>query len=221
VPESEVEYLFPIRLGPLLEELAIRKKWHPAVARLARTAGPLATLFGRPRLPKNRLRLEPSKDLDRLAEIAERDRDPAFLQPERSVPYLKWVYGSWVEAPGLGETEDTVIYRFRTPDGHEGWFSIGYAHRGCRKQIRAACLKDVVWPVERMPFTDVIPAIVEVVKPRSDVLSIRGRVGTGLKDRVLGLRKRTLLAPEGFLIGRNPSTADLINVADFPFADRF
>ena len=29
VPESEVEYLFPIRLGPLVEELAIRKKWHP------------------------------------------------------------------------------------------------------------------------------------------------------------------------------------------------
>ena len=139
----------------------------PGHARLVESAGPLATLFGRPRLPKNRLRLDPCKDLDRLAEIAERDRDPAFLQPERSVPYLKWVYGSWVDAPGSGETGDVAVYRFATPAGHEGWFSIGYSLRGGRKQIRAARLNDVVWPVEHMPFTDVIPAIVEVVKPRA------------------------------------------------------
>ena len=137
-----------------------------------------------------------------MAEIAERDRDPAFLQPERSVPYLKWVYGHERRIPcGSGETGDVAIYRFSTPAGHEGWFSIGYSLRGGRKQIRAARLNDVVWPVEHMPFTDVIPAIVEVVKPRSDLLSIRGRVGTGLKDlQSWDCENEHFWAPEGFLI---------------------
>ena len=32
VPESDVEYLFPFKLGPLAEEWAIRKGWHRAIA---------------------------------------------------------------------------------------------------------------------------------------------------------------------------------------------
>ena len=95
VPESEVEYLLPFRLGPLAEELAIRKAWHPAIGRALKAAGPLATLVAGPRLPKNRLKVEPSKDIERLAEVAERNLNPAFLQPERSAPYLKWVYGRY------------------------------------------------------------------------------------------------------------------------------
>ena len=37
----------------------------------------------------------------------------------------------------------------------------------------------------------------------------------------MGFRRRTLLAPEGYVMGRNPPTADVVKVADFPFADRY
>jgi hypothetical protein len=220
VPESEVEYLLPFRLGPLAEEVAIRNAWHPAVARALAAAGPLATLVAGPRLPKNRFKVEPSKDVERLALIAERNLNPAFLQPERSAPYLKWVYGSWLESTDFKESGG-VIYRFTSPTGHEGWFSLIFARRGHHEQIRAARVNDVVWPFQHMAFTDVIPAMAEAARDRTDVLSIRGRVGLELEDRVLGIRRRTLLAPEGYVVGRNPVTAEIAKVADFPFADRY
>ena len=220
VLESDVEYILPFRLGPLAEELAIRKGWSPAVGRALRAAGPLATLFAGPRIPRNRLQVEPSKDVERLAEIAERNLNPAFLQPERSVSYLKWVYGAWLDSPD-SKDEGVAVYRFSSAGGHEGWFSLIFARRGHREQIRAARLNDVVWPYEHMAFTDVIPAIVEAARDRTDLLSIRGRVGLGLQDRVLGLRRRTLLAPEGFILGRSHPTAEVVKVADFPFADRY
>ena len=104
VPESEVEYLLPFRLGPLAEELAIRKGWPPAVARALRAAGPLATLVAGPRLPKNRLRrgTDP-KTSNAWPQIAERNQNPALLQPERSASYLKWAYGPWLESPDFKE----------------------------------------------------------------------------------------------------------------------
>jgi hypothetical protein len=220
VPESEVEYILPFNLGPLAQELAIRKGWPPALARALRAAGPLATLIAGPRLPKNQLRVEPSKDVERMAEIAERNRNPAFLQPERSTSYLKWTYGSWLESPDFKE-DGVVIYHFSSPSGHEGWFSLIYARRGHHDQIRAARLNDVVWPHEHMAFADVIPAIADTARRRTDLLSIRGRLGLALEDRVMGMRRRTLLAPEGYIMGRNPQTADVVKVADFPFADRY
>jgi hypothetical protein len=220
VLESDVEYLLPFRLGPLAEELAIRKQWHPAFARALKAAGPLATLVAGARLPKNQLKVEPCKDALRLAQIAERNLNPAFLQPERSAPYLKWVYSAWLESPDTNENK-TVIYRFSSASGHEGWFSLTFGRRGHDDQIRAARVNDVVWPSEHMAFTDVIPAIAQAAKDRTDVLSIRGRVGLALQDRVLGLRRRALIAPEGYVLGRNPPTADVVSVADFPFADRY
>jgi hypothetical protein len=220
VPESEVEYILPFRLGPIAEEVAIRKAWHPAVARALKAAGPLATLVAGPRIPKNRLKVEPSKDIERLAEVAERNLNPAFLQPERSAPYLKWVYGSWLLSPDVKEA-GSAIYRFSSSAGQEGWFSLIFARRGHRDQIRAARVNDVVWPFEHMAFTEVIPAMAEAARDRADLLSIRGRVGLSLQDRVLGIRRRTLLAPEGYVLGRNPPTAEVVKVADFPFADRY
>jgi len=220
VLESDVEYLFPLKLGPLAEELAIRKEWHPVVAGLLRAAGPLATLVAAPRRPRNRLTLEQCVDLDRLAEIAERNRNPELLQPERSVPYLNWQYPSVSESPESKEMAH-AIYRFADPSGREGWFALRFDRRGRNDQIRCARLIDVVWPFQHMAFTDVLPAMIEVAKDRSDVVSIRGRIGLGLQDRSLGLRRRTLLAPEGFLFSRTPPSIDLIKVADFPFADRY
>jgi hypothetical protein len=221
VPESDVEYLFPFNLGSLAEEWAIRKELPTAVHRVLRTIGPLASLVAAPRCPVNRFTLEKCLDLECLAAIAARNRNPQWLQPERSVPYLRWCYGT---AIGSGESEggDQVVYRFADQEGLEGWFALTFDRRGRNNQIRSARLVDAVWPNERLSFTDVLPAVIAAARPRSDLLSIRGRVGLALQDGAIrGLRRRPLLAPEGCLTSKSPSSAELAKLADFPFADRY
>lgn len=219
VPESDVEYLFPFRFGPLIREAVDRKGYSPAVSRLAAAFGPLATLVAGPRLPVGRFRVEYCTDLEQLSALSERHQTPDLMQPERSVPYLRWVYGMIPASPGPHQS--AAIYTFTDGAGDEGWFSLDFDLRGRSQQIRCARLKDVVWPRARMPFLEVLPAITEAARQRADVLAIRGRVGLSLHDRERGLRRRTLLAPEGYLFSRSPSSVELAALADLPFADRY
>src|SRR5262249_8044868 len=152
--------------------------------------------------------------------IAERNLNPDLLQPERSVPYLRWLFGSMPKSPSNAENS-SVIYRFEDQAGRDGWFAIRFERRGRDDQIKSARVADGGWPFPDLAFTDVLPAIIEVAKDRSDVLSIRGRVGLALQDGSLRLRRRTLLAPEGFLLSKTPPTNELVKVADFPFTDRY
>ena len=222
VAESDVEYLFPFNLGPLAEELAIRKEWPTASHRILRTLGPLANLFAAPRCPVNQFRLEGCVDVERLAAIAARNRNPQWLQPERSVPYLRWCYGPLLDSGGNAGPVDQVIYRFADQEGLEGWFALMFDLRGRNRQIRTARLVDIVWPNQRLSFTDLLPAVIAAARPRSDMLSIRGRVGLALQDGAIrGLKRRPLLAPEGFLTSKSPPSAELGKLADFPFADRY
>jgi hypothetical protein len=219
VPESEVEYLFPFRLGPLIQEVALRKGWPASVARLLRAFGPLATIAAAPRLPAGRFRVDYCTDYEKLSALSDRYRRPDLLQPERSAPDLQWVYGTLPASPPPDESG--AIFSFTDPGGHEGWFALSFDTRGHLDQIRCARLKDVVWPQERVPFIDVLPAIAETARPWADVLAIRGRVGLNLRDRNGGLRRRALLAPEAFLFCRSPAASELATRADFPFADRY
>lgn len=217
VPESEVEYLFPYRLGPLVQEVALRKNLPRPAAALARAAGAVATPLAAPRRPRCQLHVEPCTDLERLAVIAERDRNLESLECERGVPYLQWVYGNTCQGP----SPPHHVYRFSDDRGNEGWFALNYSPRGRIQQVRAARLVDVVWPGRQMPLADVLAAIIQTAAPRSDVLSIRGRAALELNEGMPGLRRRTLPAPEAFLVSRTPPTAELVGHADFPFADRY
>jgi hypothetical protein len=222
VPDSDVEYLLPIHVGPLAQEMAIRKSWPAALGAALLALGPLADLVALPRR-RNRLTLEYCSDLELLAAIAERCRNRRLLQPDRSVPYLNWLYGA-LPAAELGD-QPLRVYLFRGPTGDEGWFSVAQDRRGRKDQIRTTRVLDVVWPAERMTFADILPALLDVARRRSDLLSIRGRVGLGLGSdaaaRASGLRRRALLAPEGYLVSRTPPTAELVDLADLPFADRY
>jgi hypothetical protein len=220
VAESDVEYLFPFRLGPLLEEIAIRKNWPAPLRKTLKRAGPLASLIAAPRRRRNPFRVEYCADLDRLADIAERDRNPRFLQADRSPAYLRWVYSSVPPTEGA-EGASLTLHRFQDTTGREGWFGLSFVPRGRDDQIRSARLYDVVWPHEHYAFAEILPAIVEVAAQRTDLLSIRGRIGLGLSDRIAGLRRRTLLAPEGFIVSKTPPSSELAALADFPFADRY
>ena len=147
--------------------------------------------------------------------------EPALLQPDRSVAYLDWVYGSLPTTPATGQAQQVFAFRDAAGAGLEGWFSLRFDRRGHDEQIRTARLVHVVWPQDRVQFAEVLPPILEVSRADCDLLSLRGRVGLGLGDRGTGLRRRALLAAEGYLVSRNPPTSELVTRADFPFADRY
>jgi hypothetical protein len=219
VPESDVEYLYPFKLGPLAEELAIRKQWPRAVKNLLGSLGPGADIIASLRIPGNRFQVDYCADLEKLSELAAQCRNPELLQPERSMAHLKWQYGDLPEAPRDGQTK--LIYTFNDRACVEGWFSLGFERRGREDQIRTARLMDAVWPEDRLSFTEILPAVIAAARPNVDLLSIRGRVGLKLNENAGGLKRRRLLAPEGFLLCSTPSTSELVGLADFPFMERY
>jgi hypothetical protein len=219
VPESDVEYLYPFRFGPLVEELAGRKQWPKPFGTLLKSLGSGANFIGSLRIPKNYFKVERAMDLEKLANIAERNRNPDLLQPSRAPEQLSWQYGN--PPPVATEGEGKILYSFTGDAGQEGWFALLHDRRGINNQIRSARLLDVVWPEKRIPFVNVLPAIIAVARQYTDLLSIRGRIGLKLANGTAGLKRRVLLAPEGFLFSQSPPTSELGNLADFPFIDRY
>ncbi len=105
-------------------------------------------------------------------------------------PFLAWAY-SEVTDESAGESY-TPVYQFADSQGHEGWFALRFGRRGRNRQIRSTRLVDVVWPNQRMSFIDVLPMIIEIAAPQSDVVSIRGQIIVGASGRALGLRRRRI-----------------------------
>ena len=138
------------------------------------------TLIAGPRLPRNRLQVEPTKDIERLCSgrRAQPERRVASARTAQRFPTLNGgCTGAWLRIAGFERRNERHLPFHFSSTGHEGWFSLIFAHRGHRDQIRAARVNDVVWPFEHMAFTDVIPAMAEAARDRADLLSIRGRVG--------------------------------------------
>lgn len=221
VPASDVEYLLIYRMGPVLQELALNRGVPRSLAMALRTIGPLASLAVRPRKSRGRLSVERCSDWDRLEAIAERNRDPLRLTPERSAADLRRRH----EAICLtGSSHDGAggLYRFADSKGREGWFSLRENERGRLGQIRGVTLHDVVWPRGFMEFWDILTTINDVVAGRADLLSIRDRLALGLGPSVPGLRRRIFPFPEAFVFSRTcsglPSSNELAKVADFPAA---
>src|SRR5262249_2389282 len=134
VPESDVEYLFPLRLGPIAQELALRKGWPAWTGSILRSLGPMASLVAAPRISRSRFTVECCTDLELLADIAGRNRNAELLQPDRSAAYLEWVYGSLPAKPGDDRIQQ--IYTFTDGAGQDGWFAVRFDHRGRLEQIK-------------------------------------------------------------------------------------
>ncbi len=92
----------------------------------------------------------------------------------------------------------------------------------CSGQMRILNLVDVVWPRGSVEFSDILCAVIDLAGSRSDFLSIRDRSAWGLRSGLLGLRRRTLSAPEAVVFGSErsglPRSAELAQIADFPQA---
>jgi hypothetical protein len=221
VPNSDTEYLYVRHAGPVLQEHALRTGLPRALALSARLAGPVLNLVMWARRRGSSLKVRRSTEWERLAELAEQNRDPACLTHERTVAVLQGKYETLANKGQIGGTADGM-YHFTDAQGREGWFALQEARRGRLNQIGTITLLDVVWPRTRLDFADVLRALIGVASGRADMISIRDRACFGLRPGLCGFRARALPAPEAFIVspGRSglPPSAELARLADFSAA---
>ncbi len=221
LPGSDSEFVLVLRYGPVLQEAAISRGVPRPLAGALLQAGPLVGLVSRAHRRRGPLRLEWCDDWERLAAIAEQNRDPSRLTPERSVAVLRHQYAAMARNAKSAGSWDGA-YRFTASSGREGWFSVTERLRGRSGQLRGLNLVDVVWPRGSVEFSDILLAVSELARSRSDFLSIRDHSAWGLLPGLCGLRRRTFSAPEAFVFSSRrsglPHSADLVQIADFPQA---
>jgi hypothetical protein len=221
VPDSDAEYLLVFRTGPVLQEAAMSKRVPKTLASALGLIGPLADLVMRTGKTVRRIAVERCEDWDRLAAIADQNRDPSRLTPDRVANEMKRKYEPIIRG-GVATGKVDGTYRFSDKSGREGWFSVREKSRGALGQIRSVNLLDVIWPRTLMKVEDVLYAIIQVVAPHADLLSIRDRIALGLRSGLVGFRRRQLVVPEAFLFTQKrselPAPPELVQISDFPQA---
>jgi hypothetical protein len=219
LPGSDSEYILVFRHGPVLEELARKRRVPRALALALRAAGPMASLVMGPRRTRSPLKPQWCDDWDRLAAIADQTRDPKRLTPERSAAVLRCRYQAMSRNAKSSGAPDGA-YSFTTPSGREGWLSVSVSPRGSHNQIQSMNLLDLVFSPGSVELSEILRAVIELAKPRADVLTIRDRSSWGLRSGLLGFRRRELPAAEAFVFTQSrsalPQPAELARIADFP-----
>jgi len=143
VPNSETEYILPLRLNAMIPAYVASRTSNQVAARFARMCGsgadPVLRLLTR---SAAKLTVELCQDWEKLAELSRQHRTPDHITSDRSPALLQWRYGPGSPSYPCG------VYLFRDKAGREGWFALGHFSRGKAEQFRASVLLDVVWPRE-------------------------------------------------------------------------
>jgi hypothetical protein len=210
VPNSEMEYILPLRLETLLPALVT-----------GRVASEIARVFGQCTSPLLRhlerrpaeLTMEPCRDWQKLSELFRRHRSTDWITTDRSAEFLQWRYG---QNP-LQHPCD--VHLFRDKRGNEGWFSLSHMMRGRQGQIRGSVLLDAIWPREKMSFRDIFPLIMQLVSTKADAIFLRPRLGLDYGECSRWIIRRRLEAPQVFAITRKGDPRLAVGSLDLVFAD--
>ena len=193
VPDSDIEYAFPLRFDVLLPALLARRTSSASAAAAARLLGRCANPVPRLLARTPALRVEPCLDWEKLEALFRRHRDLDLITTDRTAAFLRWRYGE--SAPN----RPFDIHLFRDTQGREGWFALGTIRRGREGQIRGAMLLDAVWPREAISFTRIFRAIVRVAGERADAVYFQPRPRLDYRQCSRWLIPRRLEAPRDFV----------------------
>jgi hypothetical protein len=213
VPHSDVEFLLTLRLGSLAEEIALRKNIARPIASAAGAAiGLMSPLIRHRRLPKP-AKTEPTRDWQKLADIAERHRQPNWIVCDRTPTYLQWSYEQ------SQQHRETFLLEPKTSE--LGWFALEYTQTGHRSQIKTAVLID--WAIPKsFDFQRVLATAVAIVNQRKyDVLRFRWRFDLPSPNRVPGVYKRTFSSQTQYVIGKKLNSENITQNAVISLADQF
>jgi hypothetical protein len=194
VPNSQTEYILPIRLDKVVAAYVGCKTPNRVAARIARmcgrTANPILRLF----TPGSaKLELEPCSDWEKLSELFRRHRGQEHITSDRSPALLQWRYGP------ASPSYPCSIYLFRDSLGDEGWFALGHLVRGQGCQFRASVLLDAIWPRDKMSYGDVLELILRVSAATTDAVSFRWQPGLDYSRYRHRVIPRRLAAPLAFV----------------------
>ena len=194
VPDSDVEYAFPLRFDVLLPALLARRTSSASAATGARLFGrcanPLIQLFAR---TSATLTIEACRDWEKLEALFRRHRPADLITTDRTAAFLQWRYGA--SAPN----RPFDVHVFRDTQGREGWFALGTIRRGRQGQIRGAVLLDAVWPRDTISFTHILRPIVRVAVERADAIYFQPRPRLDYRQCSRWLIPRRLEAPRDFV----------------------
>jgi hypothetical protein len=215
VPDSETEYILPLKLDVMLPAFLATRTSSRLAAGIARTFGryanPMLHLFAQ---RSGKLTVERCRDWEKLSELFRRNRSQNLITTERSAQFLQWRYG-----PG-SPNHPSDIYVFRDQLGNEGWFSLGKMIRGRHQvQVRGYVLLDAIWPRGRMRFRDILPAILQFVPSEADAIFFRSRPGLDYGKCSRLIVPRRLDAPNVWVITRKGSAPLQASALDLVIAD--
>jgi hypothetical protein len=212
LPGSDGTWIAPIRFAPLVREAMLRRG-HRKLAVPASIAG--AILDGvNFRTGAGSVRIEPTDDLDFVAETAQRHRCADLMVCQRDLAYLRWMYVA-------GQAVDRrQIFRFTTTGGQTGWFSASESVGGVDGGIRVARLVDWAIPPPPFDFAALVRAFVRTIGKRSDALVFDSRPDLRMNSKIRFLRRRNYPGPTGYLISKNPELEKLEQLWVASFADR-
>ncbi|HEV8439246.1 MAG TPA: hypothetical protein VGT40_14225 [Methylomirabilota bacterium] len=195
VPDSDTEYMLPLKLEVMLPAFLTRRTSNAFAADIARVLGrcanPVLQLLARRSVD---LIIEPCRDWDKLAELFRRHRPPHRITTDRSAAFLQWRYGE------SAHNHPFDICVFRDGRGHEGWFALGHMRRGRQSQIRGCVLLDAIWPREQIGFKDILPAILQRVASTADAVFFQPRLGLDYGESSRWIIPCRLEAPRAFAV---------------------
>jgi hypothetical protein len=176
-PNSGTEYILPLRFDVMIPAFLGRRFWRGIATGIGRSLGRCGNLVsGLLQRQSNTLRVEPSRDWEKLSELARRHRSPDLITAERSVSFMQWRYGS--NSPN--RLADICV--FRDSQGGEGWFALGERMLGRDGHVRSAMVLDAVWPRERVRFREILPAIVQRASRWADAIFFVPRPGVDYRE---------------------------------------
>lgn len=215
VPDSETEYILPLKLDVMLPAFLAARTSSRLAAGTARTFGryanPMLHLFAQ---RSGKLTVERCRDWEKLSELFRRNRSQNLITSERSAQFLQWRYG-----PG-SPNHPSDIYLFCDQLGNEGWFSLGKMIRGRHQvQVRGYVLLDAIWPRGKMRFRYILPAILQLVPSEADAIFFRSRPGLDYGKCSRLIVPRRLDAPSVWAMTRKGSARLQVSALDLVIAD--
>lgn len=194
VPNSEMEYILPLRLDVVIPAFVAARTSSQVAARIARICGrsanPILRFLTR---PTAKLTIEPCQDWEKLSELSRRHRPPNQITSDRSPALLRWRYGPGSPSYPCG------VYLFRDELGNEGWFSLGDLTHGQEGPLRKTVLLDAIWPREQISFGCIFREIVGVTADSADVILFRWQPGLDYSECGRCVIPYKLAAPRAFV----------------------
>jgi len=215
IPDSETEYILPLKLDVMLPAFLAARTSSRLVAGTARTFGRCANSMLRLFAQKSgKLTVERCRDWEKLSELFRRHRSQNLITTERSAQFLQWRYG-----PG-SPNHPSDIYIFRDQLGNEGWFSLGkMIRRRHQVQVRGCVLLDAIWPRGKMSFRDILPVVLQLVPSEADAIFFRSRSGLDYNKYSHLIVPRGLDAPRAWVMTRKGSARLQVSALDLVMAD--